>query len=58
MEKETKTAPVNVPETKEAYEAPVIETIEVRVEQGFQASLGDPRNPGDGGGGGDDGGQW
>jgi len=25
-------------ETKEVYEAPVIEIVEVRVEQGFQAS--------------------
>jgi hypothetical protein len=27
---------VNLAETKEVYEAPIIKTIEVRVEQGFQ----------------------
>jgi len=38
-------APVNIPETKETYEAPVIEIIEVKVEEGFQASLTDPCDP-------------
>ena len=34
------------PETKEDYEAPVIETVEVRVERGFQESPGGlSRNP-------------
>lgn len=38
--------------TKETYEAPVIETIEVRVEQGFQGSgeLGNDPNDDDPGG--------
>ena len=45
-------APVNAPKTKEIYEAPVVESIEVRVEQGFQETL-------DGLGGGTDGpGSW
>ena len=29
------------PETKEAYVPPAIETVEVRVERGFECSLGD-----------------
>jgi len=48
MERENETAPENMPEIKEAYEAPVITTIEVRVEQGFQTSPPPPGNdPGD-----------
>lgn len=35
MEKEKQTGMDNQPETKEVYRAPVIETVEVRVEQGF-----------------------
>ena len=41
------------PEAKEVYEAPVIEIVEVLVEQGFQASggsLSDDPNDGDSGG--------
>jgi len=38
METENKTAMAILPETKEVYEAPVIQTVEVRVEQGFQIS--------------------
>jgi len=38
MERENKIVPTNLSETRETYEAPVIETIEVRVEQGFQLS--------------------
>jgi hypothetical protein len=37
--------PVFIQDSKETYEAPVIETVEVRVEQGFQAS---PSSPNDG----------
>jgi hypothetical protein len=31
--------PVNLLETRETYEAPLIEMVEVKVEQGFQVSL-------------------
>jgi len=37
MEPQNLLTPV-LPKPKEAYEAPVIEIIEVKVEQGFQAS--------------------
>jgi hypothetical protein len=37
--------PVFTQDSKEMYEAPVIEAVEVRVEQGFQAS---PRSPNEG----------
>ena len=36
----------NIPETMEVYEAPVIETVEVQIEQGFQ--LSSPASPDDG----------
>ena len=32
--------PVNPPGVKETYEVPVIETVEVRVERGFQGTGG------------------
>ncbi|MCL2650660.1 MAG: hypothetical protein FWD60_06510 [Candidatus Azobacteroides sp.] len=32
----------NAPDTKEKYEAPVMEIVEIKVEQGFQMSGGDP----------------
>ena len=38
MKTENKTAMAVLPDTKEMYEAPVIQTVEVRVEQGFQIS--------------------
>ena len=37
--------------TKEVYEAPVIQSVEVEVEQGFQMT-GDPIDPNNGEGGG------
>jgi len=43
MKTENKTAMTVLPDIKEVYEAPVIQTVEVRVEQGFQISdLVDP----------------
>jgi len=38
MEKEIELIPVNLPGVKETYEVPVIETVEVRVEKGFQGT--------------------
>jgi len=32
------------PDTREAYEAPVMEIVEIKVEQGFQMSGGDPHS--------------
>jgi len=39
-------SPVIIPETKEIYEAPVIQVVEVKVEQGVQMSgrMGDNPN--------------
>ena len=34
-----------LPEAREVYEAPVIETVEVRVEKGFQVSGSDGLDP-------------
>ena len=49
MKTESKTVPASPAETREAYEAPVVETIETRVEQGVQCSSppGPGGNPGD-----------
>ena len=41
MNTENRLNPANMSETKEAYESPVIETIEVKVEQGVQMYLGE-----------------
>jgi hypothetical protein len=38
MKRESKAKIVSLQETKEVYQAPVIETVEVRVELGFQAT--------------------
>ena len=38
--------PTNLPGMEEAYEAPMIETVEVRVEKGFQESLESPEDDG------------
>jgi len=44
MKTENKLYKTGTPEMKEAYKAPVIEIVEVKVEQGFQTS---PPDPGD-----------
>jgi len=47
MEKDNKIVPTDLPETKEVYEAPVIEMVEAKVEYGFQTT-DDPTSPGGG----------
>jgi len=45
MEKDNKITTAYLPEIKEMYEAPIIKMVEVKVEQGFQASPGEPETP-------------
>lgn len=42
METSELLSPANTPETKETYEAPAIEVVEVKVEQGVQMYLPEP----------------
>ena len=39
MKTENLINPASFPETKEVYEAPVIETVEIKVERGFEDSI-------------------
>ena len=50
MEPKKSLSPANRPETKEAYKAPAVEIVEVKVEQGVQ--MYSPPGPGGGPGGG------
>ena len=47
MKTENKTAMAVLPDTKEMYEAPLIQSVEVEVEQGFLASLDRLESPTD-----------
>jgi len=48
MERENIKFSAGSAETREVYEAPVIEMIDIRVEQGFQLSLSSPDSDRDG----------
>ena len=45
MKTENKLYKTGTPEMKEAYEAPAIEIVEIKVEQGVQLSPPDPGDP-------------
>jgi len=47
MKTENKLYKTGTPEMKEAYEAPVIKMVEIKVEQGVQLSPTDPGDPND-----------
>ena len=44
MNKENKTIAASLPETRGIYQAPVMEAIEVKVEQGFAQTTGGGRS--------------